>query len=488
MFGVFVLTFVAVTVQAVKSTDIQEGIPDKKLISTFQIVRFPNDACTGSNAKNGTCYTSAECSDKGGASSGSCADGFGVCCLFTVNECGKSSSENITYFENPSATFSTTEPSSCQLTILPSSSNICQLRIDFGSFVITGPSTATNSQAHNQYGVVPTVGASGTTVGGIPLSTEINWSTNCLTDSFTISGLSSANSPPVICGTNTGQHMYVDADVLRGNRLQFQFSPKPAPTDLSQNNINSRGMATLASRKWSMSIYQYECGHINSAPPGCTQYLFGPVTGQVKTYNYDGAIHLANQNDKICIRRERGRCYACFAQNTANAIEFQTGGQNGVTNHYTFTGQPCGYNCELTNGISATGTTQCAGYDCVIIPGAFIIAVRSTGVFNVANTTPANVQTNGLVVATGRQPSPPQIAGLGTFGVGVAEGTAVNAIADGPAAAGGTAPASICTMHVPFQLTFKSDGFEGTGEDAEYLANNGGQRGVNLHYALIACA
>merc|ERR1712018_593597 len=42
---------------------------DEKLISTFQIVRFPNDPCVGSNSRNGTCYTSQECSDKAGTSS-----------------------------------------------------------------------------------------------------------------------------------------------------------------------------------------------------------------------------------------------------------------------------------------------------------------------------------------------------------------------------------------------------------------------------------
>merc|ERR1711893_173748 len=65
----------------------------------FQIVKFPNDPCivTG-GTKNGTCYTSEECSDRGGTSSGSCAEGYGVCCTFTLG-CGGSSSENTTYLE-----------------------------------------------------------------------------------------------------------------------------------------------------------------------------------------------------------------------------------------------------------------------------------------------------------------------------------------------------------------------------------------------------
>ena len=41
--------------------------------------RFPNDPCTG-ESKNGTCYTTEECNQKGGTRSGSCAQGYGVCC------------------------------------------------------------------------------------------------------------------------------------------------------------------------------------------------------------------------------------------------------------------------------------------------------------------------------------------------------------------------------------------------------------------------
>jgi len=51
-------------------------------LAIFQVVKFPNIPCevTG-GTKNGTCYTSEECSDRGGVSDGSCADGYGVCCI-----------------------------------------------------------------------------------------------------------------------------------------------------------------------------------------------------------------------------------------------------------------------------------------------------------------------------------------------------------------------------------------------------------------------
>merc|ERR1719361_3390683 len=153
-----------------------------KLISTFQIVRFPNDMCVGTNSRNGTCYTSAECSDKSGTSSGSCADGFGVCCTFVINTCGSSSSENNTYWTSPTTI---TEGDSCDLTICPMSTDICQIRLDLTTFVITGPSISSPSQVRRAGGMA--TGALADTAGVLHGS---NYATNCLHDTFSVSGVS----------------------------------------------------------------------------------------------------------------------------------------------------------------------------------------------------------------------------------------------------------------------------------------------------------
>ena len=50
--------------------------------------------------------------------------------------CGGTSSENCTYFQSGGQ-----EVGQCRLKICPCSDNICQLRLDFQTFVITGPST-----------------------------------------------------------------------------------------------------------------------------------------------------------------------------------------------------------------------------------------------------------------------------------------------------------------------------------------------------------
>merc|ERR1711936_964341 len=106
-----------------KSTAEDDQVEEReaKVLPIFQVVKFPNDVCKGSS-RNGTCYTKEECSSKGGKNEGSCASGFGVCCVFSLS-CGKSSSENSTYIVQASAT---AVSSPCTYTICPCSTNICR--------------------------------------------------------------------------------------------------------------------------------------------------------------------------------------------------------------------------------------------------------------------------------------------------------------------------------------------------------------------------
>ena len=77
------------------------------VFSLFNIVQFSNDGCrststissggTGSTNRNGTCFTNNECSSKGGTAAGSCAAGFGVCCVFLVSNSGSTITQNCTY-------------------------------------------------------------------------------------------------------------------------------------------------------------------------------------------------------------------------------------------------------------------------------------------------------------------------------------------------------------------------------------------------------
>ena len=66
-------------------------------------------------------------------------------------------------------------------------SNICQLRLDFLNFVVTGPSTSTVSN------FIP--------ISALP-STDRS---RCLVDQFSVTSPGNP-APPVICGMNTNQH------------------------------------------------------------------------------------------------------------------------------------------------------------------------------------------------------------------------------------------------------------------------------------------
>ncbi|XP_059081472.1 uncharacterized protein LOC131879228 [Tigriopus californicus] len=135
--------------------------------------------------------------------------------------------------------------------------------------------------------------------------------------------------------------MYVDASD-ECNEIAFQLG--------SSSNVN---------RQWSIKITQYSCDYDNLAPSGCTQYHFGTGNGIVKSFNFDGGAHLANQEQKICVRQERGNCQICYFP-TADT-DFVVSGKTADDMGYTGVSECCGY------GTNGKGTK---GYDCVVIPGA----------------------------------------------------------------------------------------------------------------------
>merc|ERR1711992_98296 len=263
--------------------EVEESEREGKVLPVFQVVRFPNDICAGST-RNGTCYTSEECSNKGGTNDGSCASGFGVCCTFTLS-CGGSSSENSTYIVQSSVT-SLTSP--CTYTVCPCSSNICRIRFDFTTFVLATAVLGTTSA-----GAVPAAGSlNGAAIG------------DCTTDSMYISGALGGGTP-VICGTNTGYHMIVDAD--------------PAGSQCHKAVFNVGG-TTTTSRSWNTRVTQYACGdYDNSGWPGCLQYHTG-TAGNIASFGWPPTItvvttsvtHLQNQYYDVCIRRAYSYCYVCY--------------------------------------------------------------------------------------------------------------------------------------------------------------------------------
>jgi len=262
----------------------EQGINrEGKVFSLFNIVNFENEPCsstlttsTGSN-RNGTCFTSSECSDKGGNSKGSCAAGFGVCCTFIVDDSGTSQSvtQNNTYIQNPNYPTVYSETTGTSYTINKCCDNICHIRIDFEDFTIVGPS---NSAEYDEGGTW-----SDTAAGG----------GKCAKDTLVITGPSDANANvPTICGQNTGQHIYVPMGTSASNTATITFS-----------------FTDTGSRKYDMKISQIECGASTAPPDGCLQYFTG-VSGQITTFNFidTATTHLASQDYSICFRKEQGYC------------------------------------------------------------------------------------------------------------------------------------------------------------------------------------
>ena len=73
------------------------------------------------------------------------------------------------------------------------------------------------------------------------------------------------------------------------------------------------GVTAIATRKFNIKVTQYSCDYNNLAPSGCDQWFFGAGgAGTVKSFNFDGGLHLADQKQSICVRRETGNCRICW--------------------------------------------------------------------------------------------------------------------------------------------------------------------------------
>lgn len=249
-----------------------------RVLSIFSVVNFPNLACRATENEDGgarsglmgTCLSSTECNDISGMKRGSCASGFGVCCVKTLKECGGTVSNNNTYIANKDyPTALAAGVNTCEYTVTRQG-EICQLRLDFQDVVLD---TNANGLTDNTVGRIVATGGSG-------------------------------NEPPAVSGTLSGDHMYVEVN---------DQDPK----------ITITTVAGAANQKWNIQVSQIACDSPFKAPRDCTQYMTENV-GQVRSYNTRGATakELAGQNMKVCIRQNKGMSGARFT-----AATFEVGSQ-----------------------------------------------------------------------------------------------------------------------------------------------------------------
>merc|ERR1719270_2599964 len=357
---------------------------------------------------NGTCYTADECTSRDGVASGSCAEGYGVCCIITVS-CGGPSNENCTFLSQAASTTPNTDSDDlnqqCSYSICPRTSTVNRIRLDLMMFMIAPPfaPTALDGSAATTNDMQRAVG-------------------QCTGDTF------QAGNSPVICGANDGQHMIVDSDGSSCVTALFTF-----------------GGGTV-NRRYTIHVIQYESTNEMGGPPGCLQFFTG-ATGLVQTFNWQTtttSTHLANQNYDVCVRKMIDRCVICWSPEVTG--DDNTMGTFGVNNGgFSMNG----------DALSAAGVAKCGGRavaatdptdsnDFVIIPN---------GVW--AGAANVNVNAGGALLLT-------------TVADAVADANSqfCGRFLHEDAAAGMDEDHSICSRSVPFKLGVRFDGIEATGTGA----------------------
>jgi len=391
---------------------------DGKSIGIFNVVKFNNDVCNADNQQmNGTCYTAEECASRDGVASGSCAEGYGVCCIITVS-CGGSTSENCTYLSQAASTTPNTDSDDlnqqCSYSICPRTSTVNRIRLDLMMFMIAGPTEPT--------------ALDGTAAGTADASRALG---QCTGDTF------QAGNSPVICGANDGQHMIVDSDGSSCVTALFTF-----------------GGGTV-NRRYTIHVIQYESTNEMGGPPGCLQFFTG-MTGLVQTFNWQAlrtSVHLADQNYDVCVRKMIGACAICWSPETTGTQA--ASGSFGVSNG------------ESTNdaapGAAGAGAKSATGDNCGDDGGdndSSDFVIIPSGKAPTANN--ANIVPGGdLNMAT---------VGANAIGEDKFCGRYLNTDP-----AGGEADETVCSRVTPFKLGVRFDNYEATGDNAVQAGKQGEQ-------------
>ena len=139
---------------------------------------------------------------------------------------------------------------------------------------------------------------------------------------------------PVICGENTGQHVYVDFN--GNNTIQLTV------TTSSAENIG---------RNWNFLITQIACDCPTRAPIGCLMY-YTALSGTVNSFNYGtsgneidpttglpGTRELVNENYGVCVAMIPGYCSIEWSAACDNC--FIVSGDLGALGMVSLTGSDC---------------------------------------------------------------------------------------------------------------------------------------------------
>lgn len=393
------------------------AIPERhgKAIGIFNVVKFPNDVCNSDSASmNGTCYTSEECSSRDGVASGSCAEGYGVCCIITV-ACGGTTSENCTYLSqiatNTPSTDSTDLDRQCSYSICPLSKTVSRIRLDLTEFTIAGP------------GVPDMDGEAASSAQGF------GFVGTCVRDTFVV------GNSPVICGVNAGQHMIVDTDGTECVTALFSY-----------------GLDTV-SRAYTIHVTQYDRTNEMGGPRGCLQFYTG-LTGTVSTFNWQTpttSTHLANQDYDVCVRKQIDRCVICWSPIISGDSAITSGAAMAKVGSFGVSSSPTEAGKSSSNSHADAGT----------VVGCSASTGGVTDVFG---------SNDFVTIQSGISP------GAGLADIGTLNNIEINVETIGAShfcgryfnadAAGADIDGTICSRVAPFKLGVNFDEFEQTSDAA----------------------
>lgn len=164
---------------------------------------------------------------------------------------------------------------------------------------------------------------------------------DCNRDQFIVR----ADEPlPVLCGKNSGQHLFVDVRGRKETDINLLTSPTyPKPVGMGVNQDMEWLDELTGDRKWNIRVTQIPCDcserpdvpEMEPAPAGCLQHFRG-IAGKISSFNYDGIIrnlepcyaginnevncndtiftgHLNNLDYTICIAPETGYCGIAYS-------------------------------------------------------------------------------------------------------------------------------------------------------------------------------
>ncbi|RZC37486.1 uncharacterized protein BDFB_014442, partial [Asbolus verrucosus] len=154
---------------------------------------------------------------------------------------------------------------------------------------------------------------------------------NCVTDSLIVTG--GASNVPIICGENSGQHIYVNFN--DDNDITLMIATGVLDSYARSWNIKITQLACDCPSLGKVYMRVSDCTNYNlSAPTGCLMY-YTDLTGTVNSFNYGttisgsvvmnnnmmiptqfvpGTRELANLNYGVCVQMQPGYCSIQWSQ------------------------------------------------------------------------------------------------------------------------------------------------------------------------------